>query len=87
MIIYRPQRGTLEESMNQAIEFENEYEMKQHIVRDFKGFVSEDDILLSDEVIEDDRVNWRDTRKVFISRYGDQVYTNHQAIGFYATKY
>lgn len=96
MIIFRPHFGeTLEESIQLAKEFENEYEMKKYIYslwNDEEENFSIDDIIIDDKSItKDDRICWEDTKYVTIKRYGDVDYITKygcpQCIGYCATKY
>lgn len=96
MIIYRPQRGGLLEAMKEAVEFENEEEMKKYIVEKAltingqKPFDAED-IELDDRTYPDERIGWYDTRYVCVKRWGDKdylkLYGTSQAIGYCATQY
>lgn len=91
MIIYRPHRGSLIESIKEAKEFNNEQEMKEYIVKKWDNYFSVDDIVLYDEIINDDRIGWEDTKYVCTKRFGEQdnmaLYGYPQCIGMCATKY
>lgn len=97
MIIYRPHKGGLAESMAESKEFADEEEMKAHIYQDWKksyqdlGFKSApfeiDDIVIDNETIEDARCGWHDTRYVCIKRFGNEKYGCPQCIGMCATNY
>lgn len=91
MIIYRPQRGRLVEAMKEAVEFGSELEMKEYIVRQWDNYFSVDDIVIDDEVANDVRIGWEDTRYVCTKRLGNQdyvaMYGRPQCIGMCATVY
>lgn len=93
MIIYRPHRGKLADAMAEAKEFNNEQEMKNYIVEDWNGYISIEDIIIidNDEIIEDNRIGWKDTRYVCTKRVGNDDYIKKfghpQCIGMCATDY
>lgn len=102
MIIYRPHRGGLSESMQEAKEFNTEEEMKQYIYEEHKryfteiGFDSapfeiEDIVIKEDTAINDTRTGWHDTMYVCVKRYGGRDYIKEfgcpQCIGMCATNY
>lgn len=90
-IIYRPHRGGLAESMKEAKEFNDEKEMKEHIVQQWNGYFTVDDIVIEDKVSKDERVGWEDTRYVCTKRFRDtdniKKYGTPQCIGMCATIY
>ncbi len=87
MIIYRPHRGSLIEFMSEAKEFKNEEQMKSYIVKHYIGYISTDDIVIDDEIVNDDRNGWKDTRYVCIKRMGNEDYICPQCIGMCATDF
>lgn len=97
MIIYRPHKGSLQESLEQAKEFETVEEMKMYIVEDWSeyyrsiGFKNQpfgiDDIVVDEETCDDDRCGWHDCRYVCVKRMGNEVYKTPQCIGMCATDY
>lgn len=91
MIIYRPHRGRLHDAMAEAKEFDSIEDMKNHIVEDWRGYVSFEDIVLSDEVHEDNRVGWHDVHYVCTKRMGDRdyiaIYNCPQCIGMCSENY
>lgn len=96
MVIYRPHRGGLAEAMAEAREFENFEEMKQYIYDDAEVFNGEkafeiEDIVVSDELREDWRIGWKDSRYVCVKRYFSddfmKLYGVPQCIGQCATDY
>lgn len=93
-VIYRPQRGGLEESVRDAIVFENAVKMKEYLVNHYKGifgrkmFTADDIILYGDkEGYEDERIGWEDVRHVCIKRMGNEVFEKPACIGMWATKW
>lgn len=91
MIIYRPQRRSLEESMKEAHEFPTIEEMKQYIAKEHKGAFDEYDIVIDGDLARDERIGWNDCKYVCVKRYFDEDYMikygNAQCIGFCATDY
>ncbi|ADO59641.2 hypothetical protein [Paenibacillus polymyxa] len=90
-IIYRPHKGSLEESMKQAKEFLSMREMKEYIVKDWNNLFDIEDIVIKEDAHLDDRIGWNDVRLVTIKRLGEQdnmeLYGCPQAIGYCATDY
>lgn len=91
MIIYRPHKSSLQESMNESVELETIEDMKNYIVGKSNGFISSEYIVLGKIHHEDARIGWKDARLVCVSRYGKEDYVKKfgypQCIGMYATKY
>lgn len=102
MIIYRPHRGGLAESMQEAKEFETEDEMKQYIYEEHKRYFTEsgfntapfeiEDIVIQEDMkINDRRTGWHDTMLVCVKRYGNEDYMEKygapQCIGMCARDY
>lgn len=92
MIIYRPQRGGLQEAMLEAKEFENEEEMKRYIVKEHSKLFSLPpfdvcDIVINKKAFCDERIGWWDTRYVCVKRYFNEIYDCPQCIGYCATDY
>lgn len=91
MIIYRPHRSTLSQAMSEAKEFENEDDMKKYISEDWNGLISFEDIVIDDEVTNDNRIGWKDSRYVCTKRCGKdnymKLYGVPQCIGMCATDY
>lgn len=99
MIIFRPSRELLDESMAEAKEFNTVEEMKAYIVKLWhdgldgtKELFNVDDIVINVEsAVNDDRIGWQDTMSVCLKRLGDEdfikKYNSPQCIGKCATKY
>lgn len=97
MIIFRPHKGGLKESLEHKKEFSSEQEMKEYIFNQWKlshdniAPFSVEDIVISDDSVDDARCGWHDTRYVCIKRYGSEnyieLYGAPQCIGMCATKY
>lgn len=92
MIIFRPQRGKLADSMNEAIRFKDEDEMKRYIVELYRRpngmkTFNVEDIVLDDKVFNDQRIGWEDSRYVCIKKFGRDIYDIPQCIGMCATKF
>lgn len=97
MIIYRPQRGSLSDTLKDASEFQTEEEMKQSIYEEWSNYYLEigyknspfeiDDIVIGSETFDDERCGWHDARYVCVKRMGEEVYETPQCIGMCATDY
>lgn len=83
MFKYRPQRGTLEDSMKEAREFITMDQMFDYIVKsDPFHALQKEDLSISEDLGKDDRIDWTETRNVLTKRYGKDVYDTPQAIGW-----
>ena len=83
MFKYRPQRGTLEDSMKEAKEFITMDQMFDYIVKsDPLHLLQKEDLSISEDLGKDDRIDWAETRNVLTKRYGKDVYDTPQAIGW-----
>lgn len=97
MVIYRPHGGALEDTMRHKIEFSTVDNMKAHIVAYWTDSCfgvspfSVEDIVFGDDVFDDPRIGWHDTRHVCIRRFHDRDYVAlfgcPQCIGWFATDY
>ena len=96
MIIYRPHRGSLIDAMKEAKEFETLDEMKDYIVDDWDGFIKKDDIVLSEETHDDNRIGWKNVKHVctkgileYDGTYKDYIklYNTPQCIGMCSEEY
>lgn len=98
MIIYRPHRGGLRESMEEAREFESEDQMKEYIVElhtyDALGgpaFGIKDIVIGPKGINPDFRVGWNDVRNVCVKKYFNEDYMiqygTPQCIGYCSTDY
>lgn len=91
MIIYRPHRGKLSQSIKEAKEFRNEQEMKEYIVEEWDNNFSVDDIVILEEYHDDDRIGWKNVRQVCSKRFGNtnnmELYGVAQCIGMCSTDY
>lgn len=101
MVIYRPHRGGLKESLSEAREFKTIEEMKMYIYEDWKDFHKKigykyapfeiDDIVIDKEYFDDKRCGWHDSRHVCTKRMGKENYMElcgcPQCIGICATDY
>ena len=79
MIIFRPVRGSLEESMKECKKFDNVEEMKKYIVMKWKEqyrhlgkepFTVNDIVIDESVVYHDTWTGWKDTKRVCINRLG-----------------
>jgi hypothetical protein len=91
MIIYRPHRGTLKESLSEKKEFETVSDMKDYIVIQWNGFIEKEDIVIDYKEINDERIGWKDTKRICVNKLGNEdymkIYGCSQCIGYYATNY
>lgn len=99
MVIYRPHRGALAESMLEAREFESVEAMKRHIVDEWRAYYDwsdekpfdVDDIVVDEVMGDDDRIGWNDVRYVCIKRLNNEdymkLYGTPQCIGYCSENY
>lgn len=80
MVIYRPQRGGLAESMAERQEFPDLKQMLEHVVKEHSGAFDLDEIFIAYYCF-DARINW-ETYIVTVTRYGNKAYPSPQAIGY-----
>ncbi len=81
MIKYRPQRGTLEESVSLCKEFVDVADMLKYIANEAAGpdkehCFSPEDIVIGESHGEDKRIGWKSWRYVYTARYLDKNYTS-----------
>lgn len=81
MIIYRPPKGALIDSMKEAIEFENETELKRYIWNEYSKLIEMENVVIDDNYHNDVRTGWEDTRSVCIVTNGEK-----RCVGMCATK-
>lgn len=80
MIKYRPHRGTLEDSMNEAKEFNSLDEMYEYIVKNNEFIFNTSSLFVGDEIIYDKRNTWN-TRYVMCKNYAGKELKNPICIG------
>ena len=84
-VIYRPNRGSLEESMAQAREFAGEWRLKMSLAQEFGVGIC--DIAVEQTPVNDERTGWQDTRRVCLRRLGNDRFDVPLCIGFMAMDY
>lgn len=89
MIKYRPQRGSLQDSMKEMKTFTSVDDMFDYIVNEWNTMIpienpliNKEDLLITAPVCSDDRIEWNETRYVCVKRLGDVNYAVPQAIGY-----
>ena len=91
MIIFRPHRELLCDSMAEAREFKTEAAMKKYIVGEWNNYFSIKDIVIDTKKTNDTRIGWENTRDVCTKRFGAEncieKYGCAQCIGMCATRY
>ena len=91
MVIFRPHRGGLAESLAEAQTFDDIDAMKDYIVRRLSKLIlfGIEDLVLNEDKpgIQDERCGWDDTRYVCVKRMGNEVYDYPQCIGMWATRF
>ncbi len=78
---YRPQRGSLEDSMKEEKEFNSIEEMFVYISELYDGMILPDDLCISGESLIDNRTDWKETRYVCTKRFDGDEYDTPQCIG------
>jgi hypothetical protein len=91
-IIYRPHGGgSVFDSLEKAKEFNTIQEMKEYVVEQWDNLFSDKDVVITNEFVEDGRIDWKDVRHVCIKRLGKDNYISKygtpQCIGYCATEY
>lgn len=100
-VIYRPHRGSLSKSMNEAMEFESFQDLQKYIVKDMKQVIklNECEIIPGGHPVNDERVGWRDSDYLCINGHDKVIdkegyelcfggrYEYPQCIGMFATDY
>lgn len=79
-IMYRPHRGTYEESMREVKWFHTEEEMFDYIVNNSGFITSNSSLFVGDEIIYDERNTWN-TRYVYCNSYAGKKLENPICIG------
>lgn len=92
MIIYRPHRGGLAESMAEAREFESVEDMKEYIVQqhtdeELGPAFSADDIVFGVLQGTDSRIGWHNQQYVYTRRYYGEHYPDGLVIGMCSYDY
>lgn len=86
MLVYRPQRGSLNDAMKEAQNFKTKDDLFQFISSQYGGMIRPEDITLSEDSIADHRVGWENVHMVLATRIGDldlvALYGCGQCIGF-----
>lgn len=87
MIVYRSHRGSLEEAMKTVVEFKDLKELKLHVCGEHNNvfgreMLRPEDIIIGDEVINDTRIGWKETRHVLVKRMEGKAYEHPQCVGF-----
>lgn len=93
MIWYRPHRGSLADAMREARTYLNELQMKVSIANEWnvalgKRVLDPEDIVISEEHTDDNRVGWKNVHVICINRLGKKNYVKMygcpQCIGYCA---
>lgn len=88
--MYRPQRGSLQDSMKEMKTFKTEDEMFFFIAQELNSMLpgphliidEKEDLVIMDDVGPDERIGWSETRLVCAKRMGPVRYETPQAIGY-----
>ncbi len=81
MIKFRPHRDGLSEAMNEMEIFDSKEDMFNTIVINWDGFISYEDLSISEDYGKDNRIDWKETRYVCTKRIGNETYDVPQCIG------
>lgn len=82
MFIYRPHRGTLDDSLKYKKIFDTKEEMFKEIVKEWEGLISPEDLSIGEILGDDYRIGWKNCRYVLTKRCGQENYEIPQAIGY-----
>ncbi len=78
---------TIYDCMAASEEFETWEDLKEWLYQTNKKFISKDDIILSDEVFDDERVGIEDARMILFKKFWDTVFEHPYCWGYCALKY
>lgn len=81
MIKFRPHRDGLSEAMNEMEIFDSKEDMFNTILINWDGFISYEDLSISEDYGKDNRIDWKETRYVCTKRIGNETYDVPQCIG------
>ena len=84
MIKYRPQRGSLAESISESKEFNTLDEMYDYIISEWNNIgelISKEDIYISENFSKDNRTDWIENRYVCLNRLGTLRFETPSCIG------
>lgn len=81
MIKYRPHRAYLDDAMAEMKTFNTLDEMFEYIVQDWHGYLSKEDLSVTDNLGKDQRIDWEETRYVCTKKVGSEMYETPQCIG------
>lgn len=85
MVKYRPHRGILSESMDEAKEFDTIDHMYDFILSDWNTghkIFDREDLSVLEDFGRDERINWKEYRYVCTKRIGKDKYDIPQCIGY-----
>ena len=80
MFKYRPLRNSLDEEMPEEKTFDSMDQMFDYISKD--PMINKEDLLISENLGKDDRIDWSETRHVLVKKYGSNVFDTPQCIGY-----
>ena len=81
IVKYRPQKGALADAMKEMKAFNSIDELFNYIVKKWKGYVSYEDLSISEDLGKDNRTDWKETRYICTKRIGKEIYEIPQCIG------
>ena len=81
MIKYKPHRGSLADAMSEMKIFNSKEDMFNAIVINWNGFISYEDLSISEDFGKDNRIDWKETRYVCTKRIGNEIYDISQCVG------
>lgn len=86
MIKYRPHRGQLNTAIKEEKTFDTIDEMYDYIVSEWnklgiRQLFNKDDLVVTEPLGTDDRINWKEFRYVCIKRMRNEIYAEPQCIG------
>lgn len=84
MIIYRPHRGSLNDSLQESKVFDNYGELFKYIVMSWDNLFDTSDIRLL-HIDNDTRIGWNNVFYVCTKRFGAEICSYPQCVGIMAT--
>ena len=81
MFKYRPVRGSLDEAMQEEETFDTMDQMFDYITN-IDPMINKEDLLISENLGKDDRIDWSETRHILVKKYGSNIFDTPQCIGY-----
>lgn len=84
LYVYRSHRGSLDESMETCVICESVDKLKDVVIEEYRPYgvtLTRDDIIISDETHNDERIGWKETRYVCVTHLEGDNFDTPQCVG------